>query len=226
MESASPRVGVVLCGCGRFDGSEIHESVLTLLNLVEAGATPVCLAPDEEQWAVCDHFSGEAREGESRNMLQESARIARGEVQTLASANAGELDALILPGGSGAAKNLCDFAAAGAEAKVHPDLAELIRQMHAAGKPIGAICIAPAIVALVLGDQGVSLTLGGTDGAAEQAAQTGAKMIPSRVDQIVVDEVHRVVSTPAYILAQNIAETQAGIRKLVAQVLAFCAVPS
>lgn len=215
------RVGVVLCGCGRFDGSEIHESVLTLLNLVEQGAEPVCLAPDAEQWAVCEHFDGDVQKNQSRNMLQEAARIARGDIAPLGSIGAHELEALVLPGGTGAARNLCDFAEKGADGQVLPELAELIESMHAQKKPIGAICIAPAIVSLVLGKLGITLTLGGLDGPAAKAADTGAHMVQCNVDQIAVDEVHRIVSTPAYILAQNIGEAQQGIRKLIQQVMVW-----
>ena len=219
------KVGVILCGCGRFDGSEIHESVLTLLHLVHAGAQPVCFAPDADQWAGCEHFEGAVVEGQRRNMLGEAARIARGDVRPLSEASAGDLDALVLPGGTGAAKNLCDFGVQGAEGSVIPDLERLIREMHATGKPIGAICIAPAIVALVLGERGVRLTLGMPDGdASVEAAKTGAQMIGCTVDNVVVDEEHRFVSTPAYILAQDIAEADSGIRKLVATVVKMAAV--
>ncbi len=218
-----PRVGVILCGCGRFDGSEIHEAVLTLTHLARAGAEVRCFAPDAPQWAVCDHFTGEPLPGPARNMLQESARIARGAVEPLERARAGELDALVLPGGSGAARNLCDFAERGARARVLPELEALLRALHEARKPIGAICIAPAIVALVLGGEGVSLTLGATDSkAAREAAATGARMLPCAVDAIVADEEHRVVSTPAYVLAQNPAEVDTGIGALVRRVLAWC----
>lgn len=216
------RVGVVLCGCGRFDGSEIHESVLTLLHLARAGAELVCMAPDEPQWAVCEHFEGRIENNASRNMLQEAARIARGEIQTLAEVSADQLDALVMPGGSGAARNLCDFANRGHEAEVLPELQALIEAMHTAGKPLGAICISPAIVALVLGRHGVRLTLGGSPengGPASRAAKTGAQMIPCPASEIVIDPEHRIVSTPAYVLARSISEVDQGIGKLIAEVL-------
>jgi len=214
------RVGVILCGSGRFDGSEIHESVLTLLHLARAGADTRCFAPDAPQWAVCDHFSGQARPGESRNMLLESARIARGAVKPLAEARVEDLDALILPGGNGAARNLGSFAELGARGRVLPDLERLLLALSAAGKPIGAICIAPALVALVLGARGPRLTLGSAaDPAAVEAAKTGAQLLDCPVDGIVVDEQLNLVSTPAYMSAQNVAEADAGIGKLVAEVL-------
>ncbi len=215
------RVGVVLCGCGRFDGSEIHEAVLTLLHLVRRGAEPVCMAPDAEQWAVCEHFQGRTLPGEHRNQLQEAARIARGEVVALGKVPAEVLDALILPGGSGAARNLCDFFSEGHKGRVRPELEALLRDMHGARKPIGAICIAPAIVALALGRHRPRLTLGSTEGPAVEAAKAGAEMVPCGVEDIVVDEDNRIVSTPAYILAQDIAEADAGIGRLVERVLAM-----
>ncbi|MBC8327484.1 MAG: isoprenoid biosynthesis glyoxalase ElbB [Planctomycetes bacterium] len=217
------KVGVVLCGCGRFDGSEVHESVLTLLHLARGGAEWVGLAPDTAQWAVCEHFGGEVQAGEDRNQLQEAARIARGEVAPLAQVSAADLDALILPGGSGAARNLCDFAERGGDGAVLPELATLLRSLHAARKPIGAICIAPAILALALGPHRPRLTLGpSSSGPALEAARTGAEMVDCPVDGVVVDEAQRLVSTPAYLRGPGIAEVDAGIGKLVAQVLAWC----
>ena len=220
------RVGVVLCGCGRFDGSEIHESVLTLLHLARQGVEAVCMAPDRPQWAVCDHRSGEVEDGAERNMLAEAARIARGQVVALESVDFSTLDALILPGGTGAAKNLCEFAEKGAQATVLPALAEGIRTTHAAAKPIGAICIAPAIVALVLGGHRPRLTLGPVSGPALEAAAAGAEMVDCAVEDIVVDEANRLVSTPAYILGPWIGDVDAGIGKLVAQTVAMIAAPA
>ena len=214
------RVGVVLCGCGRFDGSEIHESVLTLLHLARAGAEAACFAPDAPQWAVCDHVSGRPRPGESRNMLQEAARIARGEIAPLARARMEDLDALIVPGGNGAARNLGSFAAEGANGAAHPDLERLLRAAVDAGKPIGAICIAPALVALALRGRAPRLTLGrAADPAALEAAKTGARMEECAVDAIVTDDALNLVSTPAYMLARSVAEADAGIGLLVAEVL-------
>ena len=216
-------VGVILCGAGRFDGSEIHESTLTLLHLKRSGAKARCFAPDHKQWATCEHFEGKAMPDAPRNMLEEAARIARGDVQPLASAKAQDIDALILPGGSGAALNLCDFARQGGNGEVLPDLAHLILQMHSQGKPIGGICIAPAILALVLGRESPRLTLGGLDGPALEAGAAGAQLVECRVDEIVIDEVHNLITTPAYILGPGIAEVDAGIEKLVHEVLARCA---
>lgn len=213
-------VGVVLCGAGRFDGSEIHEATLSLLHLDRAGARARCFAPDAPQWAVCDSFTGEPVAGASRNMLQEAARIARGAIEPLDRARAADLDALILPGGSGAARNLGDFAERGADGALRPELAALLRDCVARRRPIGAICIAPALVALALGARRPLLTLGPTDrDPARRAAATGARLVDCPADGVVVDEELLLVSTPAYVSARSIAEVDAGIGRLVAEVL-------
>src|SRR5512140_2033434 len=144
---AKPRIGVILSGCGVYDGAEIHETVLTLLALDRAGAEAVCLAPDIPQFHVVNHLTGQAAAGESRNVLVESARIARGAVRDVAGAKASEFDALVLPGGFGAAKNLSTFASKGDSCEVDPGVARLVREVHALGKPVGAMCIAPVLLA-------------------------------------------------------------------------------
>ena len=213
------RVGVILSGCGFQDGAEIHESVLTLLALDRAGAEAVCFAPDVPQAKVVDHLTGEET-GESRNVLHESARIARGHIQDVAQADAESLDALILPGGFGAALNLSNFAVAGPDAEVNPDVATLIRAVHAAGKPIGAICIAPAVIAKVLGRDGApTLTIGNDAGTAGALEACGASHETCPVDAFVVDLDARVVSTPAYMLGPGIKDVAAGIERCVAEVL-------
>ncbi|MGY0163299.1 isoprenoid biosynthesis glyoxalase ElbB [Edwardsiella tarda] len=211
------RVGVVLSGCGVFDGSEIHEAVLTLLALSRAGAQAVCLAPDREQTQVIDHRSGEAV-AERRNMLVEAARIARGEVTPLTQGDASQLDALIVPGGFGAAKNLSSLASDGAACWVDSDLQRLVRELHQAGKPLGFICIAPALLPKLLGAP-VRVTIGNDAGTAAAIEAMGGQHVACPVDEIVVDTAQRVVTTPAYMLAGSIAEAAQGIDKLVAQVL-------
>ena len=211
------RVGVVLSGCGVFDGSEIHEAVLTLLALSRAGAQAVCLAPDREQTQVIDHRSGEAV-AERRNMLAEAARIARGEVTPLAQGDASQLEALIVPGGFGAAKNLSSLASDGAACWVDSDLQRLVRELHQAGKPLGFICIAPALLPKLLGVP-VRVTIGNDAGTIAAIEAMGGQHVACPVDEIVVDTAQRVVTTPAYMLAGSIAEAAQGIDKLVAQVL-------
>ncbi|MBP7865303.1 MAG: isoprenoid biosynthesis glyoxalase ElbB [Acidobacteria bacterium] len=206
------KVGVVLSGCGVYDGSEIHEAVLTLLALDRKGFEIVCLAPDAPQADVVDHRTGSAAP-ESRNILAEAARIARGKVRDLAGARPDELDALVFPGGFGAAKNLCTFAVQGPDCSVNPDVRRLVLGMHAAGKPLCALCIAPALLAKVLGDAGVrvTLTIGNDPGTAEALRKAGALHQDCPADGCVVDEANRVVTTPAYMRAGRISEAADGI---------------
>ncbi|MFH1176557.1 MAG: isoprenoid biosynthesis glyoxalase ElbB [Acidobacteriota bacterium] len=217
---ARPKVGVLLAGCGVFDGAEIHEAVITLLALDRAGAEAICMAPNVSQLHVVNHLTGEVT-GETRNVLIEAARIARGTIRDLATVAPTELDALIITGGFGAAKNLCDFALKGALCSVHPEVARVVRGVHAAGKPVGAECIAPAILARLLGGDGPRLTIGNDPGAATALEAMGARHENCPANEIVFDREHRLVSTPAYMLAGGIAEAAAGIEKLVAKVLAL-----
>ena len=214
-----PNVGVVLSGCGVYDGAEIHESVLTLLALDRAGAEAVCLAPDVAQRHVVNHLTGQPAEGESRNVLVEAARIARGAVRDLAAFDPAPLEALVLPGGFGAAKNLCDFAFRGADCEVHPEVARVVRAVHAAGKPVGAVCIAPVILAKLLGGEKPKLTIGTDPGTAAAIGKMGGEHVSCGGGKAVVDEENRVVSTPAYMLDSPISEVSAGIEKLVAELL-------
>ncbi|MHA0961948.1 isoprenoid biosynthesis glyoxalase ElbB [Enterobacter cancerogenus] len=211
------KIGVVLSGCGVYDGSEIHEAVLTLLALSRQGAEVVCFAPDKSQADVINHLTGEPM-AESRNVLIEAARIARGDIHPLGQADASQLDALIVPGGFGAAKNLSTFAAQGAECHVDPDLRSLARAMHAAGKPLGFICIAPAMLPKIF-DFPLRLTIGTDIDTADLIEEMGGEHVPCPVDDIVVDEENKVITTPAYMLAQSIVEAATGIDKLVDRVL-------
>ncbi len=211
------RIGVILSGCGVYDGSEIHEAVVTLLAIDRAGAEAVCMAPDIPQMHVINHLAGEPAEGESRNVLVESARIARGNIKDLAKVKAAELDALILPGGFGAAKNLCDFAVKGPDCSVNAEVARLIKEMYTAKKPIAAVCIAPAVLAKVLGSTQGSpqLTIGNDTATAEALQKMGTEHIQCPVREFVVDRQHKLVSSPAYMLAGRISEAAEGIEKTV-----------
>ncbi|MBE0150457.1 isoprenoid biosynthesis glyoxalase ElbB [Serratia sp. PL7] len=211
------QVAVVLSGCGVYDGAEIHEAVLTLLALDRAGAQAVCFAPDKAQLHVINHLSGEEMP-ENRNVLLESARIARGKIQALSLADAEQLDALIVPGGFGAAKNLSSFATQGAECSVDPDLSKLIREMHKQNKPMGFMCIAPTLLPKVF-DQPLRLTIGNDPDLGEVIDAMGGEPVICPVDDIVVDIENKVVTTPAYMLAQSIGEAAQGIDKLVSRVL-------
>jgi len=216
------KIGVLLSGCGVNDGSEIHEATLAMLALDRAGAERVCLAPDMAQRDVVNHLTGEPVP-ESRNVLVEAARIARGEIRDLATVTAAEIDGLILPGGFGAAKNLCDFALAGTETVVNSGVERLLLELHAAGKPIGAICIAPAVLARVFGHLGAEVTIGNDAGVARILESFGARHIECPVDDIVVDERLRLVTTPAYMLGPGLKEIWPGIDKLVQQLMAMAA---
>ena len=210
--------GVVLSGCGVNDGSEIHEATLLLLAIDKLGAKAACFAPDKVQAGVANHYNGKPG-ADIRNMLIESARIARGAIRPLSEARADALDALALPGGFGAAKNLSSFAKDGAACQVDPDLERLLRQMHAARKPIGAACIAPVILARVFGPQKPLLTIG-DDGKTAQALEgMGARHQPAPATGVVVDEENRFVTTPCYMLAQSISQVAVGMDALVKALL-------
>lgn len=214
----SKKIGVLLSGCGVFDGSEIHESVLALLALDRAGADIVCMAPDIDQFHVVDHLTQEVTE-EKRNVLVESARIARGQIRDLAAVSADDIDGLIMPGGFGAAKNLSDFAVKGQEATVHPAVSHLLKAMLDAGKPVGAICISPAVVAGALGDRGPEVTIGSDEETALAIEGLGGRHRVCTVDMIHHDEKNRIVSTPAYMLGSSVKDVAEGIEKLVGKVL-------
>ncbi len=216
---SNKKVGVLLAGCGVYDGSEIHEAVLTLLALDEAGARCVCFAPDIQQMHVIDHLKGEPIPGASRNVLQEAARIARGEIKNIQQINANELDALLVPGGFGVAKNLSTFATEGINCRVNPDVEKLIQAMFEARKPLGFICIAPAMAAKILGEFKPLLTIGKDEGTARAIEAMGGKHVERTVDDIAVDEKNKIVSTPAYMLGPSIAQVAKGIRKCVLKVL-------
>ncbi len=215
-----PRIGVLLSGCGVMDGSEIHEATLTLYFLDKYGADAVCMAPDKNQADVVDHIAG-APVSERRNVLTEAARIARGKIRDVSAVTAEELDGIILPGGYGAAKNLCTFAADGPDCTVDPAVARLLRALWESRKPIGALCIAPVILAALFGTDAVRVTIGRDAATASALAKMGARHEIAATEEIVVDERHNVVSTPCYMTAQSIKELGEGIEKLVGKIIAL-----
>ena len=217
----SKTIGVLLAGCGVFDGAEIHEAVLTLLFLDRAGVAVRCMAPDMDQLHVIDHLSQKEAD-EKRNVLVESARIARGEIQNIAEIHATDIDALIVPGGFGAAKNLSDFAVKGPECTVHPEVQRLLTEMMDAGKPIGAICIAPSTVVRALADRSPKVTIGNDVGTAAAIRTMGGEHVDCSVADIYVDEKNRIVTTPAYMLGPGIKDVAIGIEKLVEKVVSLC----
>lgn len=216
-----PKVGVVLSGCGVNDGAEIHESVITMLALDRAGAEMVLMAPNIDQLHVINHLTGTESEGQRRNVLVESARIARGDIRDMAEVSGDELDALIFPGGFGVAKNLCDYAMSGPECTVNPDVYRLALEVHRTGKPIGVICIAPAMMAKIIGEQEetADLTIGYDKQTASDINEMGAHHVECPVTEMVVDKEKKIVSTPAYMEAKGIAEAADGIEKLVNEIL-------
>lgn len=214
---------VVLSGCGVRDGSEIHEATLTLLALDMAGVEAKCFAPDIPQNLVACHLSGaRGHAAGTRNVLEESARIARGRILPLDRFDAREVDALVFPGGNGAAVNLSDFAMAGAAMKVHPQVARAIEDMHRAGKPQGFVCIAPVLAACVLGRHSPRLTIGDDVGTAAAVKAMGAVHVPSSAESVVVDDANRLASTPAYMLAQRIGQVAEGVSELVKALVRMC----
>ena len=210
-------VAVILSGCGVYDGAEIHESVITLLRLDQRGAQVECFAPDVAQLHVINHLTGEEMP-ESRNVLVESARIARGAVKDIGQANAADFDALIVPGGFGAAKNLSNFAVEGAGCSINPQVLALAEAFAEAGKPVGLICISPALAAKIYGP-GVTCTIGNDADTAAALDKMGATHLECSVEDIVEDQARKLVSTPAYMLGKNISEVASGINKLVDRVL-------
>ena len=213
------KVAVILAGCGVYDGAEINEAVLSLLHLAKAGADVTCFAPDIAQMHTINHITGDEM-SESRNVMVEASRITRGAITPLSELDASDFDALVIPGGFGAAKNLCDFAVKGAEASITNDMLNACQQFAQAHKPAGYMCIAPAMIPLIYGaDAQVKLTIGNDAGTAEAIASIGAVHENCAVDDIVIDDTHKVVTTPAYMLASNLVEADAGIAKLVNAVL-------
>lgn len=214
------RVGVVLSGCGCLDGTEIQEAVLTLLALDKHGATAVCMAPAIDQLHVVNHRTGKPAE-DVRNVLDESARIARGHIVDIAKVKVSEIDALILPGGYGATKNLCNFASAGSKARVEVHVARLVREMHKAKKPIAALCIAPTVVAAALRDERAhpKMTIGSDEKTAVALEEMGARHVVCPVEEFRVDEESRIVTSPAYMYDARISDVAAGIERTVQELL-------
>lgn len=214
--SKKRKIAVVLSGCGVYDGSEIHEAVLTLLAIDRQGADYQCFAPDVPQMHVIDHATGKET-GESRNVLVESARIARGRIEDLKAFKAADYDAIVFPGGFGAAKNLSNFAVKGADCTVDADVENAITGMRKAGKPIGALCISPAVMAKVLGS--VELTIGSDAGTAAAIEKMGARHKITGHGEVVIDRTARLATTPCYMLDASIKQIADGADNVVRAVL-------
>ena len=212
-------VAVILSGCGVFDGAEIHEAVLTLLALARAGAKVTCAAPDISQRHVINHATGQEDEEDDRNVLEEAARISRGDIKRIDALRLNKLDAIIFVGGFGVAKNLSSLAFDGKAYDIDPIISSLIQEAHQAQKALGFMCIAPALAASALGANKVRLTIGNDADTAAILEAKGAQHINCLVEDVVVDPANRVVTTPAYMLAESILDAEAGINKLVDEVL-------
>ena len=214
------KIGVLLSGCGVNDGSEIHETVITMLALDRADVETHLMAPNIDQMHVINHYTGQEMD-EFRNVLVESARIARGDIKDMAEVTGSDLDALIIPGGFGVAKNLSDYAMSGAECSINPDVYRLVSEMVLLKKPIGAICIAPAMMAKILAEQNRSatMTIGKDKSTAKDIQAMGSTHKECTVEEMVIDEENNIVTTPAYMDAKNISEAAEGIEKLVKQII-------
>ena len=206
------KVLVLLSGCGVFDGSEIHESVITLLALSKLGATAVVAAPDKDQAHVINHQLGQPSE-ETRNVLVESARIARGPALPLKNVSAEDYDAVFLPGGFGAAKNLNSFAFDGAGCTIDSEVERILQEFHGAGKPIGAICIAPTVVVRALG-KGI-VTIGSDPDTASAIEAMGGNHMACAVTEIAIDPENKIVTAPAYMCEASLADIATGIERAV-----------
>ncbi len=214
--TTTKNIAVILSGCGVYDGAEIHESVFTMWAIAKAGAHYQLFAPDLEQHHVVNHLTGETT-AEKRNVLVEAARIARGQILPLSQFKADAFDALMMPGGFGVAKNLSDFALKGAHCTILPQVEKAIREIHNAGKPIGALCISPVVIAKVLGK--VQLTIGSDKATAKAITQMGAKHLTTTHGQVVTDSKMKIATTPCYMLDASIPQIAEGAENIVNAVL-------
>jgi enhancing lycopene biosynthesis protein 2 len=226
MSLPTPKIGVILSGCGVFDGSEIHEAVITLLCLDLHGAAYQCLAP-ERPFQTVNHLTKQPAGSEKRSVLVEAARIARGDILDLAKVKGADYDGFVLPGGFGAAKNLCTFAVDGPQCQADPQVARVLTEAHAAGRPIGFICIAPAVAAKVFGQSlHPALTIGHDAGTAAGLEKLGARHQPCDVGDFILDAPNRILSTPAYMEARSIKDVYAGVNKLVEKLVELAGRPA
>lgn len=210
------KFAVVLAGCGVYDGAEIHEATLSMYAIKKQGASYDLFAPDIDQHHVINHLNGEEMK-QTRNVLVESARIARGKIKPLSDFNAADYDTLLFPGGFGVAKNLCTFAFDGADCKVNADVEKAIKSMHKAGKPIGALCISPVLLAKILGN--VELTIGQDKDTAGAVEKMGAKHKQTQHSEVVIDAAHNIYTTPCYMLDADIVQIGDGAENIVRAIL-------
>ena len=212
----SKKFAVVLSGCGVLDGSEIHEAVMTLYAITLSGSSYEIFAPDVNQHHVVNHLNG-SEVDQTRNVLVESARIARGKIKPLGDFSSDVFDAIIFPGGFGVAKNLSSWAFDGAGCSVNADVANAVRSMHRLHKPIGALCIAPVEIARILG--GVTVTIGKDAATVKEIETLGARHQMALQTQVVVDEKNMIFSTPCYMLDATIVDIAEGAKAIVSEML-------
>lgn len=197
------KLAVILSGCGVYDGAEIHEAVMTLYAIEQHGGTYDLFAPNVMQYHVVNHLTGEVMK-ESRNVLTESARIARGKIRALTEYRAADYDALIFPGGFGVAKNLCSYAFEGPECRVDRIVEKVIRETHSAGKPIGALCISPVLIARVLGE--VTVTIGNDPATVTDLKTLGATHEVKMHGEVSIDMKNMIVTAPCYMLDSSVSD--------------------
>ena len=219
MSKTNPKFAVILAGCGSFDGSEIHETTLGLLAIDEQGGSYDCYAPNQEQGRTLNFYTKEvvATKGQAgnRNILEEGGRIARGNIKPISELNIADYDAIIFPGGMGTVYNWCDYAEKGVNCTVLPEIAQAMETAYLSGKWVGAMCIAPVIVAKVLGKYGVHITIGNDPQTASNVIQMGAIHEERTATQACIDKEHHIATTPCYMLAKSIKEIYAGNTALI-----------
>ena len=207
---------VILSGSGVYDGSEIHEATMAMLSIIQHECTYECFAPDINQRQVINHLTGDALD-ETRNVLVESARIARGEIKSLHEFDAQLFDAVIFPGGFGVAKNLSDYATKAENCEVIPEVRKVIETMHAQNKPIGAMCISPVIIAKVLSN--ITLTIGNDEDTVKAITEMGATHVNTSYGEVISDRKNKVFTTPCYMLDSNILDVYEGAFNLIKSIL-------
>ena len=208
------KIAIILSGCGVFDGSEISETVLTLLALEQHNLDYAAFAPNIDQHCTHNHLANETTD-EKRNVLIESARITRGKIQDLKDADPNEFSGIIIPGGFGAVQNLCDFAIEHRNMSVLPDLQRFVQTLYEQKKPLGFICIAPALITRILGSN-ITFTIGNDEKIRNEVTAMGGNPVDCASDDIVIDTQHNIVSTPAFMNAKSLNEIYRGVTKLAA----------
>lgn len=209
---STKKIAVILSGCGVMDGSEIHEAITAMLAIQQQGGTYQCFAPEGEQTVAINHLTKQPMP-EKRRILVESARIARGDILSLKSYNAADYDAMLFPGGMGAILNLCSFAEDGPNCKVHPDVERAVIDMHAAGKPIAALCIAPVLIARILHD--VAITIGNDPETAMAIKAMGATHEITSAASVCIDRRNKILTTPCYMLDKTLKDVAVSTSNIV-----------